>query len=67
MRKDELWGFCDPCESWMCTARWYDNGQDDPTCPVCGMVPALIESREGDRGKVTVTLRLPAGAVEPAL
>jgi hypothetical protein len=67
MRKDELWGFCEPCESWMCTAGWFEKGRRDPACPVCGVPPALIEFREGDRGQITVKLRLPPGAVEPVL
>lgn len=66
MRNEELWGFCEPCESWLCTHRWYGNG-GHPACPVCGVEPVLIESREGDRRQITVTLRLPPGAVEPAL
>jgi hypothetical protein len=66
MRNDELWGFCEPCESWLCTHHWYENGRH-PACPVCGFAPDLIESREGDRRQITVTLRLPPGAVEPAL
>ena len=67
MRKDELWGFCEPCESWLCTARWYETRRDEPACPSCGTTPGLIESRDGARGFVTVLLRLPPGAVEPAL
>lgn len=67
MRKDELWGFCEPCESWRCTAHWYDNGQRDPRCPVCGAPPVLIELREGGRCRITVTLHLPPGAFEPVL
>jgi hypothetical protein len=66
MRKEELWGFCEPCESWNCSAHWYERRQR-AACPVCGATPALIESRVGDRRQITVTLRLPAGAVEPVL
>lgn len=66
MRNDELWGFCEPCESWRCTHLWYRYG-GHPACPVCEVAPVLIESREGDRRQITVTLRLPPGAVEPAL
>jgi hypothetical protein len=67
MNEDELWGFCEPCESWICTTRWYENGQYDPACPVCGTAPALIEFRDGGRARITVTLCLPPGAVEPVL
>lgn len=67
MSNDELWGFCEPCESWLCSIRWYADHSRDARCPNCGKPPALIETREGDIGKITVMLRLPPGAVEPAL
>lgn len=67
MLASELWGFCEPCESWRCSDQWYLAPRDEPNCPVCGAAPGLIETRDGDRRRVSVLLRLPPGAVEPAI
>jgi hypothetical protein len=68
MRGDELWGFCEPCESWLLSPYWFKpQPSGNPACPVCGASPSLIEEREDGKGRITLLLRLPPGAVEPAL
>lgn len=68
MRTDELWGFCDPCESWLRSTLWFNGaGGGRASCPLCGESPSLLEEWKNGTARVTVLLRLPPGAVEPAL
>lgn len=65
MQEGQLWGFCEPCENWLCSSEWHAGAE--PACPTCGASPALLERRDGLRGHVMLMLRLPPGAVEPAI
>lgn len=56
------WGYCPACEHWHYSSRWL-NGAGDAACPHCGERPAVLESIEGERGRLRLDLEVATGPV----